>query len=84
MKFYVTQGMVNDKVYEIISLRQSKWLEIYINFNTQKGKKAKNKFEKDLIELLINGFFGKMLENVRRRLKIEFIKNCEIDKIIKQ
>ena len=36
LKFYNRQRMVVDKVYDIISCRQSKWLEKYINFNTQK------------------------------------------------
>ena len=42
LKFYVRHGMVVDKIHEIISFKQSKWLEKYINFNTQKRDKAKN------------------------------------------
>ena len=44
LKFYVRHGMVVDEVHEIISIKQKKWLEKYINFNTQKQKKAKNDF----------------------------------------
>ena len=47
LKFFVRHGMVVDKIHEIISFQQSKWLEKYINFITQKGNKAKNDFEKD-------------------------------------
>ena len=47
-KLYVRHGMVVEKIHEIISFKQSKWLEKYINFNTQKRNKAKNEFEKDL------------------------------------
>ena len=47
LKFDVRYGMVIDKVHQIISFKQSKWLEKYINFNTQKRNKAKNDFEKD-------------------------------------
>ena len=47
LKFYVRHGMVVDKVHEIISFRQSRWLEKYINFNTQKRNQAVNDFEKD-------------------------------------
>ena len=36
LKFYVRNGMIVDKVHDIISFRQCKWLEKYINFNTQK------------------------------------------------
>ena len=39
--------MIVDKVHAIISIRQSKWLEKYMNFCTRKRNKAKNDFEKD-------------------------------------
>ena len=47
-KLYVRHGMVVEKIHERISFKQSKWLEKYINFNTQKRNKAKNEFEKNL------------------------------------
>ena len=40
LNIYDGQGMVVDKVHEIISIRQSKLLEKYINFNTQKRHQA--------------------------------------------
>ena len=49
LKFYVTHGMVVDKVPEVISFKQSKWLERYIEFNTQKKNQALNSFEKDIL-----------------------------------
>ena len=36
LKFYIRHGMIVDKVHDIISFRQSRWLEKYIKFNTQK------------------------------------------------
>ena len=48
--------MIVDKVHEIISFKQSKWLEKYINFNTQKRNQAINDFEKDFYKLLKNAF----------------------------
>ena len=49
-------------------------MESYISFNTQKRNKAKNDFEKDFFKLLVNAAFGKLLENVRKRLGLELIK----------
>ena len=55
-----------------------------ICFNTQKRNMAKNDFEKDFYKLLNNAFYGKSMDNVRNREKVEFIKEDDIDKIIKQ
>ena len=53
LKFYVRHGMIVEKIHEIISSKQSKWLESYISFNTQKRNKAKNEFEKDFLNCLL-------------------------------
>ena len=83
-KFYVRHGMVVEKLHEVISFKQSKWLENYINFNTQKRNKAVNHFEKDFYKLLNNAFYGKTMGIVRIRIKIKFIKKDDTNKIIKQ
>ena len=84
LKFYVRHGMVVGKIHEVISFTQSKWLEKYINFNTQKRNKAVNDFEKDFYKLLTNAFYGKTMENVRNRLKIKFNKKDDTNETIKQ
>ena len=78
LKLYVRHGIVVEKIREIISFKQSKWLETYISFNTQKRNKAKNDFEKDFFKLLVNAAFGKFLENVRNRLELDLIKKDNI------
>ena len=84
LKFYVGPGMKVDKVHEIISFKQSKWLEKYINFKTQKRNQAVNDFEKDFYKLLSNALYVKTMENVGNRCTIDFIEKDETDKIIKQ
>ena len=51
LKFYVGHGMIIDKVHEIISFKQSKLLEKYMNFNTKKRNQAVNDFEKDFYKI---------------------------------
>ena len=68
LKFYVRHGMVVDKIHEIISFKQSNWLEKYKNFNTEKRNNAKTDFEKDFYKILNNAFYRKTMENVRNRL----------------
>ena len=84
LNFYIRHGMIVDKVHDIISYKQSRWLEKYINFNTQKRNQAVNDFEKDFYKLLNNAFYGKTMENVRNRLKIKPIKKDDHKEIIKQ
>ena len=82
LKFYVRHVMIVVKILEIISFKQSKWLESYISFITQKRNKTKNDFEKDFFKLLVNAAFGKFLENVRNSLELELIKKDNIKKIL--
>ena len=84
LKLYVRYGMIVEKVQDIFSFKQSKWLGKYINFNTQKRNQAVNGFEKDFYNLLNNAFYGKTMENVRNRLKIKFVKKDDCREIIKQ
>ena len=84
VKFYVRHGMIVEKIHEIISFKQSRCLESYISFNTQKRNKAKNDFEKDFFKSLVNAAFGKFLENFRNRLGLELIRKDNNKKIITQ
>ena len=83
LKFYVRHGMIVDEVHDIITFKQSRWLEKYIILNTKKRNQAVNDFEKDFYNLLNNAFHGKTMENVRNRLKIKFIKKEDYGKKIK-
>ena len=78
--------MVNDKVHDILSFKQSRsrWLENYLNFNTQETNQAVNDLQKDFYKLLNNAFYGKTMENVRNRLKIKFVKKDDYREILKQ
>ena len=83
LKFYLRHGMIVDKVHNILSFRLSRWLQNYINFDTQK-KKAVNDCEKDSYKLLNNAFYGKTMENARNRSKIKFDKKDDYREIIKE
>ena len=75
--------MVVDKIHEIISFKQSKWLEKYINFKTQKRNKAKIDFEKGFYKLPKNAFYGKTMQNVRNKMEIVFFMKYEYEENIK-
>ena len=60
-----------DKNGQLIFLQQSKCLEKYISFNSQKNE-ATNDFEKDLYKLMKLAFYRKTMGIVRKILKINF------------
>ena len=70
LTFFVKLGIIVEKILEIISFKQSRWLEKYVGFNTQKRNRVKNDFEKDFFKLLVNSAFGNFLENVRNCLEL--------------
>ena len=53
-------------------------------FYYSERNKAKNEFEKDFYNLLKNAFYGKTIENVCNRIKVEFIRKDDTKKFIKQ
>ena len=67
LKVYVRHGMIVEKFHEIKLIKQSKWLEKYINFNTMKKNIVKKDLEKAFYKLLNNTFYGKTNVNLTRR-----------------
>ena len=70
VKIYVGQRMKIDKVHDLFSSEQSKWLEKTISFNIQKRIEATNDFEEDVYKLMNNAFYGKTMEIARNRRSI--------------
>jgi hypothetical protein len=58
------------KVHRILSFRKEAWLEPYIDFNTQQRTISKTDFEKDIWKLMNNAFYGKTMENIRKRVDV--------------
>ena len=59
LNFCIRHEMMVDKIHDIISFREYRWLEKYINFNTQKRNQAIKDFVKNFYKLLNNALYGK-------------------------
>ena len=67
--------MILKKVHRGIKFYQSPWMEPYIRKNTDLRKLAASSFEKDFFKLMSNSVFGKTIENIRKRQKVNIIDN---------
>ena len=64
---YLYFGMKLTKIHGMFKFKQSDWMKICIDFNTERRTNAANSFEKDFFKLMINCLYEKTMKNVRKR-----------------
>ena len=62
---------------KILKLKESDWLQKYIDFNTGKRKNALNSYGKDFFKLMNNSIYGKTMEHLRKRVNIRLVDNAK-------
>ena len=50
-------------------------MKTYIDFNTKKRKNATNDFDKDFFNFMFNSFYGKTMEDLRKRINVRLVNN---------
>jgi hypothetical protein len=76
LKLYLSLGMKLLRVHRVVAFRQEPWLKPYVELNTKMRQQAKTDFEKDFFKLMVNAFFGKSMENVRKRRKVDLVSDA--------
>ena len=82
LKIYIRHGIRVLNVHTVYKFIQSPWGAKYIKYNTEQRKKAKNGFEKHFYKLMKNSFYGKTIENIRKRLNLDLIDKSHIHRIL--
>ena len=73
LKQALNHGLILKKMHRVIQFDQKACLKPYIDMNAKLETEAKSNFEKDFFKLLNNSFFGKIMENVRKRRDIKLV-----------
>ena len=82
LKFYIRHGIRILNVHTVYKFKQSPWLATYIKYNTEQRSKAKTEFEKHFYKLMNNSFYGKTIENIKKRLNLDLIDKSDIHRIL--
>ena len=75
-------GLTLTKIHRGIKYEETKFLKKYIDLNTNLRKSSKNGFEKDFFKLMVNGVFGKTMENVRCRSNVKIVNEKNEKKLL--
>ena len=77
LQLYLSLGMKLTKIHKVLNFKQSELIKEYIDFNTEKRVNAANDFEKDFFKWMINSFYGKKMENLRKRINVKLVNKAE-------
>ena len=77
LQLYFSLGMKLNKIQRVLKFKQSDWMKKYIDFNTEKRMNAANDFENDFFKLMINSVYGKIIENLQKRINVRLVNKAE-------
>ena len=73
LQFYLALGLVLDKIHRVVASTQRTYMLPFIKFYNDGRKNTKSEFESLLYKLIANAFYGKTVENIRKRANVRMI-----------
>jgi hypothetical protein len=73
LQLYTSIGVKITKVHKVLKFNQSPFLKKFIDVNTANRNKSTSDLEKDFWKLFSNSCFGKMIEQVRDRQRVNVV-----------
>jgi len=77
LRFYLENGLQLTKVHRAIRFKQSRWLQPYVQTNTELRAKSKDPVEIRLRKDMNNSIYGKTCENLTKRSDIKLVNSKE-------
>ena len=77
------EGVIFTRVYRVLRYRQARWMEPYIKLNTELRTQATTAFAQDFFKLLNNSLYGKLMEDVTKRVDFELFTNRTAARYVK-
>ena len=81
LKLYQSLGMRVTTIYRAIKFRQEAWMAPYIQLNTNLRAKATSEFGQRFVKSMNNSVFGKTMENLRKRTRVDLVRVSENDRM---
>jgi len=73
LRFYMDMGLKVTKIHRGIKIKVQPFMKPYIENCIELRKASKTEMEKNIWKLMVNAVFGKTMENLRKRVRIEFV-----------
>ena len=70
LQIFLKLGAVATKVHRAVRFKQDNVFKSYIDTNTDKRSAATNEFHKDFFKLKSNSLFGKLIDNLKKRMNL--------------
>ena len=77
LKFYLIQGLVLTRVRKVLVFDQAAWMGPFLDKCVYNRQRATSEFHKDFWKYMMNSCFGKTMENLRLRQRIDIINEKE-------